>query len=59
MEFLNGILVDVSGHKLETRVLSGFVPSFFRSTKYFMNRLKFFVSRLKPEKSMVFFKICQ
>jgi hypothetical protein len=35
MEFL-AFLVEVSGHKLEssqTRVLSGFLPSFFHSTK--------------------------
>ncbi len=41
MEFLNGILVEVCGHTLESE--SGILPSFFRSTKTLsMKRLEFF-----------------
>jgi hypothetical protein len=38
MKFLNGILVKVSGHKSafsQTQVLSGYLSSFFHSTKQY------------------------
>ncbi len=68
MEFLNNLLVEISGHKLEssqTRVLFSFLPSFFPFYEMlFMKRHKFscfadfFVCIFKTRVG-VFFKIRQ
>ncbi len=67
MEFLNSILAEISGQKIEysqTRVFVSFSTFVFLFYKMlFMNRLEFssltwifVVGVLKPKKSMVFFK---